>query len=88
MTSHPRRVLPGSHPHLGFLLSSCSWAERFTDSEMTRRLQASGSRHRKEKRHSCTEGPEDFVLEAPVEFPEAILQVPEMSPWQLGPSFG
>lgn len=40
MRSHPRRALPGSLPHLGFMLSSCSWAERCTVSETTRRLQA------------------------------------------------
>lgn len=33
-------------------------------------------------------GPEDFVLQAPIELPEVVLQVLEMSPWQLGPSFG
>lgn len=34
------------------------------------------------------QGPEDFVLEAPAELATVVLQVPEMSPWQLGPSFG
>lgn len=89
MRSHPRWVLPGSLPHLGFMPSSCSWAERCTVSETTRRLQAvRPPGPQREEDIPAQKGPEDSVLDAPVEFPEAILQAPEMSPWHLGPSFG
>lgn len=58
----------------------------FRDDTATLGCQA--ARTAKRRDGPVQKGPEDFVLEAPVEFPEAILQVPETSPWQFSPSFG